>query len=67
MRKGRVDERNCWNDLPLYGRAKIRLHKAYVAAASFGKQTFQTRARRSLRRRPTERCSLPCWTGFSAP
>jgi hypothetical protein len=55
--KGPGDEEICRHDLTHYGRAKTRLRKAYVAAASFGKHAFQARARRSLRRRPRRFCS----------
>ena len=42
-----------WETLSTHnGRAKTRLREAYVAAAFLGKRAFQTRARRSLRRRP---------------
>src|SRR5258708_5643565 len=47
-----------------FGRAKTRLRKAYVAAASFGKHAFQARARRSLRRRPRRFWSVALWLGF---
>jgi hypothetical protein len=46
--KGEWTQRICRYDLAHYARAKTRLRKDYVAAASFGKHAFQTRARRIL-------------------